>query len=554
MENLPIFKLVQASDSFENPTSVSQFLEKNGVMEILVCSVTLLAYLGTLGFGFVYDDKPVIVENAGIRSWSLVAHSFIPGASTSVAGLSGETFYRPIVALWLRLNYAAFGLNPAGWHIAMLAGHVLMTYLVFVVAQRLSGRRNTAGVAAILFGLHPVHVENVAWLSSVNDLLMSLLLLGSFLAYLRFRDGRKLWIGASVLLFGMALLTKEPAAVFPLLILGFAGLFARSRCPENGDIRSAVKEGSVSIPYFAVLAAYLAVRVPMLKGLSAPITPLSWSEMILTWPSVMWFDLKHLLLPISSSEFYDLAYVAAPGIGNFVLPICLLFVAFAAAWYGISKLADPRLGLFALLWVVLPILPALYLRAVASDNFVHDRFLYLSSMGIVILIALAVSRISAGKMLGNTGVTTEWAIVAVLGGAAFAGTISHQVQWANNLLLYQNGIASAPRNLVVQTNLANEFANLGRYDKAIPLYLNVLQRDPNFWMADYNLAYAYFRVGRLAEAEGYLDRAIQIDDHDPDEFMLLARAQMQQGKLAQAAQNAQRALQRGPHPRASILF
>lgn len=545
-QNLPILDLVQPSDQRENPSSVTQLLEKNGVMEGLVCALTFIAYLGTLTFGFVYDDKPVIVDNPAIRSWHDVVHSLIPGASNRVAGFPGATFYRPVTALWTRLNYAAFGLNPAGWHFAMLAGNVLMTYLVFAAVKRLTGNRNTAAVAAILFGLHPVHVENVAWLSSVNDLLMSLLLLGSFLAYLKFREGAKLWMVASIVLFGLGLLSKETAAVFPLLILAFAIIFAQSRSSGNAGLWAAVKEGFVSIPYFVVLAAYLAFRRSMLHGLPTPIAPLSWTTMILTWPSVMWFDLKHLLLPISSSEFYSLAYVTAPGFENFLLPVLFLLIAGIAAWYGISKLSNPRLGAFAVVWLVLPVLPCLYLRAIALDNFVHDRFLYLPSVGIVILIALAIHGISAARVFGAKGVRAEWAIVAILGAAGLVGTVNHQLQWASNLLLYQNGVASAPQNLVVEDNLANEFANVGRYDRAIPIYLDVLQRNPRFWSSNYNLGYAYFRLGGFAEAESYLSRAIQIDDRDPDQFMLLARVQMQQGKLAQAAQNAERAVQRGP--------
>ena len=238
-----------ADQKLESPSALTQFLDKRGVMEGLVCAVTVLAYLGTLSFGFVYDDKPVIVDNVGIRSWRFLAHYFIPQISAGIAAPSSATFYRPVTLLWLRLNYANFGLNPVGWHFAMVAFHVLMTYLVFVVVGKLSGNRGTAALAAIFFGLHPVHVENVAWLSSVNDLLMSVLLLASFLAYLNFRDGRELksWIAISVLLFALALLSKETAAVFPLLIFGFAVIFARPRPTENSNrVWSAFKNGLVS--------------------------------------------------------------------------------------------------------------------------------------------------------------------------------------------------------------------------------------------------------------------------------------------------------------------
>jgi Tfp pilus assembly protein PilF len=547
-----ILNHVQLADRrLESPSAFTQFLDKSGVMEVLVCAVTVLAYLGTLSFGFVYDDKPAIVDNVVIRSWRFLAHYFIPQISADIAPPASETFYRPITFLWLRLNYAMFGLNPAGWHFAMLVGHVLATYLVFVVVRKLTDNRGTAAVGAILFGLHPVHVENVAWLSSVNDLLMTVFLLASLLAYLNFRNGRKskLWMAASVLLFLLAVLSKETAAAFPFLILGFAALFPRPRAPETSNPAwSALKDARVSIPYLMVLVVYLAARRMMLHGLVQPLMPLSWTTMLLTGPSVLWFDLKHLLFPISSSEFYSLAYVTAPGFENFLLPILFLVGAFVAAGYWISKLPNPRLGVFASGFALATTLPTLYLRAIAPGNFVHDRFLYLPSVGIVILLALAVEQVSASKTLQRTGggELVKSAVVATLCTAAFAGTVSHQLQWANNILLYQNAMKYAPQNPVVPVNLANEFANMGRYDRAFPLYLSALQRDPRLWLSNYSLGYAYYRTAKFSEAEDYLQRAIQIDDEDPDQFIYLARAQMEQGELIPAAQNAERALQRAP--------
>ncbi len=539
--------LVQlAGRNLQGPSALTQLFEKTGVMEAMVCAVTFLAYLSTLSFGFVYDDKPVIVDNPVIRSWDFLTHYLLPH-SADVAQPAGGSFYRPISVLWLRLNYVIFGLNPAGWHFALLAGHVFMTYLVFVVVEKLS-RRCTASLAAILFGLHPVHAENVAWLSSVNDMLMSVLTLASLLAYLKFREDRKskLWLAASLVLFLAALLSKETAAVFPLLVFAFAVIFARPPAEDSTPAWSRFKDGLVSIPYFVVLAIFLAVRRSMLHGAAQSLTTLSWSTMLLTAPSILWFDLKHLLFPISSSEFYALPYVTAPGLAGFLLPMVFLAAVALAVVYWISKLLDPRLAVFAAGFAFATILPTLYLRAIAPGNFVHDRFLYLPSVGIVILIALAVESIASSKTGQQPGMKLKWAVVAILCTAAFVGTLIHQLPWASNLLLFQNAMNYAPNNPIVQVNLANEFANLGHYDRALPLYWSALKSDPSSWLSNYNLGYACYRTGRFPEAEDYLQRAIQIDDKDPDQFIYLARTQMEQGKLTLAAQNAERALQRGP--------
>jgi hypothetical protein len=200
---------------------------------------------------------------------------------------------------------------------------------------------------------------------------------------------------------------------------------------------------------------YLAIRLLMLHGLAAPITPLPWATMFFTWPSAIWFDVKHLLLPLSSSEFYSLTYVTKPAFANFLLPLLLVIVALMATSYGILKLSNPGLGFFAVVWVALPILPPLYLRAVAPDNFVHDRFLYLPSVGIVLLVALAIEQISISRKPQSTvGVVStvgavKWAMLGILAAAAFIATGTYQLQWANNVLLYSSGIKSAPQNLIV---------------------------------------------------------------------------------------------------------
>jgi Flp pilus assembly protein TadD len=534
------------SEKLERSTTVASFLCKPGVMEVVVCAVTFLAYLSTLSFGFVYDDKPVITDNVAIRHWHSISYYFTPQPSVAASPSSGS-FYRPVTLLWLRLNYAFFGLDPAGWHFAMVMCHVLMTYLVFVLVEKLSDNRTTAILAAILFGLHPVHVENVAWLSSVNDLLMSVFLVGSFVAYLNYRDGRKLkfWLPTSLILFSLALLSKETAAVFPFLIFFFAAIFD-GRPGAEGRVWYVLKRGLVATPFFVVLVAFLVIRRMLLHVVAPPLTPLSWDTMLLTAPSVLWFDLKHLLFPISASEFYSLAYVTAPAFRSFVLPVFFLLGSLVAATLYISKWSCRNLGFFALGLMFIPILPTLYLRAIAPANFLHDRFLYFPSVGIVIFIALALEQIFSLKTEQIRGGAMMGAAVMILGTAALAGTIRHQIQWASNLLLYQNAIKYAPQNPVLQVNLGNEFAGLGHYDKALPLYLSALQNDPSSWLSNYNLGYAYYRTRRFLEAENCLKRAIQIDDRDPDQFIYLALIEMERGELAQAAQNAERAIQRGP--------
>ena len=128
-------------------------------------------------------------------------------------------------------------------------------------------------------------------------------------------------------------------------------------------------------------------------------------------------------------------------------------------------------------------------------------------------------------------------------------TISQQMQWANDILLYTRGLESAPANLTVRDNLANSLLAANQPDRAIPLYLEVLHRNPDFWRSNYNLGFAYYKTANFQSAEDYLHRAIRVDPSDSDQYIYLALAELQLQHLPEAADNARQAIARSPHAR-----
>jgi protein O-mannosyl-transferase len=519
------------------PAQLRQSFAKPGVMEVLVCAITAFTYLGTLSFGFVYDDNISIVRNAAIRSFASVPHMF---TSTGYVYL-----YRPLTNLWLCANYALFGLSPTWWHLATVALHVLITYLVFLVAYELVRDRGTAFTAGLLFGIHPVHVENVAWVSAVNDLLMSALLLASFLVFLRSRNAYgKAKPGLSLALFALALLTKETAVVFPVLILVFSWMFV-AETSESWRMRAA-RSIRTSATFFGVLLVYLVARwFAVRSAASTQATVIGWTTMVLTWPSILWFDVRHLVLPIALSEFYPSHYVASPGLRTFVLPAVLLIAITISVLFGIRRLKNVPVARFACAWILLTLVPTLYLRALTPDDFIHDRFLYLPSVGFVILLALAIRQWPWG-LPGQNKSAKQLAVIVLLAVAGMVGTFSNQLPWASDVLLYENGLKFIPDSSNLKDNLANALGNRGQSDRAIRLYHEVLERDPRYWRSNYNLGYACLKSGKYAEAEEFLTRAVQIDGSDSDQFIFLALAQWHQNKLDDATRNGEHAIERSP--------
>jgi len=530
------------------PSTPPLFL-RPGTMEIIACGITALAYLGTLGFGFVYDDTPQILKNPAIQDWRYVLQYFTSHVWAAIYPHSVGNYYRPLFLLWLRLNYALFGADPAGWHAASVLCHVAATYLVFRLAQQLTRDRMIAFVAALLFGLHPAHIENVAWISGVTDPLMACLVLASLSAFLSFRESQKvLQLVLSVGWFALALLSKETAIVLPLLILALSLLRLQSRTQADGApsvMATAIREVA---PYALLALVYIGVRYRVLRGFAHSTISISWTEVFRTWPSVLWFYAKHLLLPFGLSEFYSLDYVRHASAGSVVLPLFFLLALTVGLYYWIHALPQKQVACFAVALMVLPLLPVLDLRSLTVGDIVHDRYLYLPSAGFALLVALSIAAFGQ-RMPERQRIIVPAVLTGIVALLFAALTLTEQTQWANDILLYTRGAESAPDNLTVRDNLANALLGADQPQRAIPLYLDVLKRNPNFWRSNYNLGFAYYKTGNFAAAEESLQRAIMIDSSDSDQYIYLALVELQLKKLPEAADNARQAIARNPQAR-----
>ena len=535
-------------DKTTEPVARNSFF-RPGVMEILACGVTALVYIATLSFGFVYDDVPQILKNPAVHSWRFMPRYFTSHVWAAIYPNTSGNYYRPLFLLWLRVNYVLFGSRPWGWHLTSVTCHLLATWLVFRIAQKLSGDRLTAFVAALIFGVHPAHVENVAWISGVTDPLMACFALGSLCAFLSFRESRQVSYAAlSLGLFALALLSKETAVVLPLLIFAFVLMFEGGDGGDASVGRRFVAAIRVSAPYMVLAVIYAVVRFRALGGWSHPTIPIGWTKVFLTWPSVLSFYMQHLILPIPLSEFYSLDYVRQATAMAVLVP--LLSVAFVAGvlFVVIRQLSQKNVASFALALIVVPLVPVLDLRSLTAGDIVHDRYLYLSSVGFALLVALGLREWARRRQQGGRNflpAVIAIAIVAVFGSL----TVVQQRQWADDVALYTRGLQSAPANLTVRDNLANALLDAHQPARAIQLYLDVLNRDPSFWRSNFNLGFAYYKVGNYDGAADYLQRAIKIDPTDSDQYLYLALAQLRLNKPEAAAENARRAIARNPHGR-----
>ncbi len=517
------------------------WIERRGVAETLACAIAFLAYVPTLGFQFVYDDEPQIIQNPAIHAWRYLPHYFTSHAWAELGPNSRGNYYRPLFLLWFRLNHAMFGLDPKGWHLTTVLCHVAATYIVFALVRRLAASPVIAFSAATLFALHPVHIESVAWVSGITDPLMAIFLIGSFLAYLRFREGNRWgWMGLALTLFALGLLEKETTVVLGPLVFVYAWLYAEQRAWIS-RFAFALKH---SLPFLALTVLYLALRAHVLRGLSHTVTRVAWSSIWLTEPSIVWLYFRHLLLPVGLSGLYGLPYVDNPASAAFVVPSALLLALILALAWGIRLLEDARLALFACYWIALPIFPVLWLRAFAEGDIAHDRYLYIPSVGFVLLVSLCLAGFANHWRASHK--TLQLAGLAALALAYALGTVTQQTYWASDLLLYERAYRIAPHDNLICNDLGTALMDAGHPGGAIALYSQVLAREPGYWLSNYNLGYTYYKIGRLQDAEAFLRRAISINAMDSDQYIYLGLSVWRQGRTDEAVQYIQHAIQIRP--------
>ena len=517
---------------------------------VIVLALTFLAFADTTRYQFAYDDRGQIVENPALRSWSYAAHCFTEHVWKAQHPEETGVYYRPLFNLYLLANYQLFRLNPAGWHLLLVIWHTLVTLLVYLLARRLLKDEAAALIAALLFGLHPVHIESVAWISGVTEPMLALFFLGSLLGYARWRDGattsegaggeaiasrQPKWLALSLGLFAMALLSKETAMVMPALIFVYEWLFG-----ERADrLSRAIKRAA---PFLLLAIAYFAARTMVLKAVSVASWQLPLPVTLMTLPSVLWFYLRLLIWPVGLSTFYDTPYVTHADASFWLMLFGLAAVA-ALLWLW-ARRSKPVA--FALTLLVLPILPVLNLPVFIEKEIAHDRYLYIPSIGFALLLAVAIRKLRYDKMkiAALPGLQAVAALALVLGFGALTLTQNHY--WTNDLQLFARGVEIAPRNDIALTNYANELFNRQRVDEAMPVFATVTERNPTYWRASFNLGSCYFRIGDNQTALQYRARAKAMKSLMDDRTGRAPLVRMRLGYLAEAEAMFERA--RAAHP------
>ena len=507
---------------------------------LALAAIATLIYLRTLTFGFVYDDLPQVVNNPLLERPDIWLLAFVEDVWSH--HLIGAQYYRPVFTVWLALNHAGFELSAWGWHLSSVLVHAVVGVLVFWVGLRLGLDRFAAIIAAGLFAAHPVHVESVAWVSGVTDPLMTACLLGCLLLHLQWRGGvRSSWPVAPFawLAFAGALLSKETAVVFVAVLALLSFLAVGYRRAWEPSLGARCREALLATaPYVVITGLYLGVRAVTVGAVGLDDRSALHVE-LLGAPSLLWQYSVRLFWPVNLSPIYPVGYVQAFSVREVVWPLVAVSgLCVASLW---ASHARSRV-LLLLALIALPLAPVLLVSKLPLDDFFHDRYLYLPSVGFCLLAATWITHIPAGgvRLFGRPAL--QLAVALLLVGAGALTAVTESTVWRDDLTLFARAAECAPENNVALSSYAATLLIHGDISKAQALYEQVHAFAPDYWEALYGLGRVHFLQADYANALGWLERARDARPQDADQYVHLGYSQLHLGRPRAAEKSFRRSI------------
>lgn len=473
-------------------------------------------YVNSLGGKPIWDDNSYIIENAFIKNPSLFYRLFTTD-SLAGAGKKGN-FYRPIQMLTHAADHSAWRLNLAGHHATNILLHIAAALCVFWLIERLFRDRLLSFLTSILFVIHPVHTEAVAYISGRADPLVLIFLL---LALIYYDKGSLL---APVFFFAMALLSKESGLIFPALLLAYH--IALRKKPSMRQVA----------PIVATLAMYVALRLTLLDfpnpahGIYPPVLarlPGAFAA-ILTYARL-------LILPIDLHMEYGMpAFRIADA-------SVLLGVALSAlAIMGIYRRRNDRIILFGSLFFLISLAPVLNIFRV--NAYMAEHWLYVPSVGFFLIAAYGLRSLIATGRLKIAAVIGTVLLVA----AYSIATVRQNSYWRDPVSFYERTILFAPFSARAYNSLGNEYLDMGDPGKALACYKKAIELDPADAGTYNNIGLVLAGSGNFREAIVNYRKAISLDPAYADAYSNMGISYFNMGDKDTALSSFEKAVSLSP--------
>jgi len=509
------------------PPPSSIFQPKVWLWALFLVAATVLSYQQAWHAGYIWDDDEYVTKNELLTASD--------GLKRIWFSLDSPSQYFPLVYTTFRLEYALWGLHPAGYHWVNIVLHAANALLVWRLLSRL--HVPGAGLAAGFFALHPVHVESVAWITERKNVLMGLFFLLALLSWNTFVEerSRARWkpYALALVLYALALFSKTTACTIPAALLLILWL---KRKPLNWS-------RAAQIAPFVVLGIAMGLVSVWWErhhqGTQGELFAIGLPERVLIASRAIWFYLGKLFWPADLAFSYARWSVAA---GDPLDYFWLLATAGACVAIFFARRRVGRGIEVALLFFVTTLSPMLgfIMLYTFRYSFVADHYQYLASIG---PLALAAAGITTGfRFLKEKPRFLDAAVCGALLVSLGVLTWRQCRIYADEETLWQATIATNPDSWMAYNNLGIKRRQAGRLDEAITHYKKALEINPRYAEAHFNLGNAFVHVGQPKEAAAQYNQALQLHPRYPAAHANLGAALLEMGRVDEAVAHLREAI------------
>ncbi|HJZ05172.1 hypothetical protein A2634_00200 [Candidatus Amesbacteria bacterium RIFCSPHIGHO2_01_FULL_48_32] len=437
----------------------------------------LITFFPVLGNDFLGDDFGQIVNNPYIRSMKNFPR-FFGGSTFFVPGyprLFG-IYYKPVLITGYALIYAAFGLSPWAFHLVQVVLHATNAYLAYRILRHYFP--DWALWLALIFLVHPINTEAVAYIANLQDILFVMFGLISVNLYLGrefIKPGRWVAIGLTLLL---SLFSKETGLLFGLLAIAYSLIYARKQL--SGHLIT-ISGSLAGYAFFRFAVAGLGVN----SGNFTPISNASLSERVFNIPNIVWYYAKTLVFPLKLG-IYPLNLIEKPGLVGFVTLAIIIFLGVVGGYLAGKKFIH---FVFFGIWFLMGL--GAHLQIFPLDALAADRWFYFPLVGGLGILGGVINFKKSRVVV--TG------LIVILIGLSWRSFV-RSGDFKNSLVLAQHDIRLNPNSPELESILGGEYLARGSYMQATEHLSRSLALFPNNGNVWYNLGVTYQKRKMFPEA------------------------------------------------------
>ncbi|MBL7141831.1 tetratricopeptide repeat protein [Patescibacteria group bacterium] len=455
-----------------------------------IALIVFIIYFSTLSFDLTLLDDHVLVKD---NYYFLKDLKNIPQAfqgDVFSPQTKGGFYYRPIMTLSLMLDAHLGGQSLIIYHLSNIIAHLLTAYLLFLLLTKLKYQKALSFILSLFFAGHPAVVQAVAWIPGRNDILLSLLILLSFILFLSFVNNKNRVASSwHLLVYFLALLTKETALILPIICLLYLIVIKKEK-------RLSAQSGFLLIGWSVLTIIWYFSRQAALQNLYGYTPPEVIKSVFLNIFAVFLFIGK-TILPFNLSTY--------PILSDSTIIYGLIVTILVSILLILSKYKRWAYVIWGSAWFLLFLLPS-FVRPDASivPEFLEHR-MYLPLIGFIIILA----EIDWIKKLFDNKKTLFAAVSIIL--ALSIATVVHSQNYKNSYNYWTQAIKTSPHSAFAYKQMGVVYYFKNQYNEAEDKYKQALKLNPDENLVHNNLGLIYAKQGKLELAEKEYKKELSIN-------------------------------------------